>query len=70
MEQATKKCAVRWVGTSCRGLRTRRSVNKIEVIAMTYMSWWDSIKKTLRDAIDRWMYLDRGARSISLECIC
>jgi hypothetical protein len=27
---------------------------QIEVIALTYMSWWDSIEKTLRDAIDRW----------------
>jgi hypothetical protein len=27
------------------------------------------IEKTLRDAIDRWMYLDGRARSIELECL-
>jgi hypothetical protein len=36
---------------------------------MTYMRWWYSIEKTLRDAIDRWMYLNRRARSIDLECM-
>jgi hypothetical protein len=68
MEQATEKCAVRWVETSCRGLRARRSVHKTGVMATTYMSRWDSIEKISRDAIDRWMYLDRRARSINLKC--
>jgi hypothetical protein len=43
--------------------------NENKVRVMTYMRWWDSIEKTLRDAIDRWMYLDWGARSIDLECM-
>jgi hypothetical protein len=36
---------------------------------MTYMRWWYSIEKTLRDAVDRWTHLDRRARSIYLECM-
>jgi hypothetical protein len=42
----------------------------LKVIVMTYMSWWDSIEKTMGYLTSRRTSLDRRSCSISLEYVC
>jgi hypothetical protein len=42
----------------------------LKVIAMTHMSWWDSIEKTMGYPTSRRRLLNWRSCSIVLECVC